>query len=360
MVKLSVGIDISKDNFSACLRMRHADGRIEVLSNKEFGNRKGGFDALLSWVKRFTPKGYAGIKTVYVMEATGVYYEALAYFLSEKELNVSVQLANNVKNYSKSLNQKSKTDKADAQTIALMGIERELPLWERPITFWRQLRGLCRERVALIEEKTAVLNQRHALEHTHENYPDAIKRLNKRIEFMEKQVKEIEKGMKETVKTDPVNEEKIKNVCTIKGVDILTAVTVIAECNGFALFKNKSQVVSFAGYDVVENQSGPVNGKTRISKKGNRYIRRALHWPAQVAIQRTDEFKNYAERIYNVTKIKMKGGVAIQRKLLVLIYKLFTNNVPYDPNHQEKIAQAKADAKLLKKEISLNITAQAA
>ena len=90
MLKLSVGIDISKDKFSVCLTIRYADGKIVILSNKEFGNRKGGFTALLNWVKRMTPKGYVGIKTVYLMEATGVYYEVLAYFLAEQELSVVV------------------------------------------------------------------------------------------------------------------------------------------------------------------------------------------------------------------------------------------------------------------------------
>jgi transposase len=335
MLKLSVGIDIAKDTFAACLTIRYADGRIVVLSNKEFGNRKGGFTALLNWVKRLIPKGYANIKTVYVMEATGVYYEALAHFLAERDLSVCVQLANNVKNYARSLNQKSKTDKADAQTIALMGIERSLPVWQRPQPFWRRLRSLCRERVALVEEKTMIGNQRHALKIAQDTCPESLKRLEKRIEFIEKQVKEIEKQLKDELKKDADNQAKVEKVCTIKGVDTLTALTIISECDGFALFENKAQLVSFAGYDVVKKDSGEVKSTGRISKKGNRFIRRALHWPAQVAIKLTPEHQQYAQRIYDTTKIKMKGSVAIQRKLLVLIYKLFVNNTVFDPKYQE-------------------------
>ena len=335
MLKLSVGLDIAKDNFSACLTIRYADGRVVILSNKEFGNRKGGFSALLNWVKRHIPKGYAYIKTVYVMEATGVYYEALAHFLAEHDLSVHVQLANTVKNFARSLNQKSKTDKADAQVIALMGIERDLTPWQKPQPFWRRLRSLCRERVALIEEKTMIGNQLHALKIAHDTCAESLKRLQKRIEFIEKQVKEIEKQLKDELKKDPENQAKVEKVCTIKGVDTLTAVTVIAECDGFALFKKKAQVVSFAGYDVVKKDSGEVKSQGRISKKGNRFIRRALHWPAQVAIRLTPEHQNYAQRIHDKTKIKMKGAVAIQRKLLVLIYKLFVNDTVYDPKYQE-------------------------
>ena len=59
-----------------------------------------------------------------------------------------------------------------------------------------------------------------------------------------------------------------------------------------------------------------------------------MHWPAQVAIKLTPEFQNYAQRIYDKTKIKMKGAVAIQRKLLILIYKLFINDTVYDAQYQ--------------------------
>jgi transposase len=335
MLKLSIGIDIAKDKFAACVSIRYADGRIVILSNKEFGNRKGGFSALINWVNRMIPKGYVGINTLYVMEATGVYYESLAHFLADQGLSVSVQLANNVKHFAKSLNQKSKNDKVDAQVLAQMGIERALELWEKPTPFWQKLKGLCRERVALIEEKTAIGNQLHALKCAHEVNPESLKRISKRIEFIEKQIKEIEKQIKTDLAKDPENKAKVVKVCTIKGVDILTAVTVISECDGFVLFKNKSQLISYSGYDVIEKKSGTsVNDKSRISKKGNRYIRRALHWPAQVAIKLSNEFTTYAGRIYEKTKIKMKGAVAVQRKLLVLIYKLFVNDTEYDPNYQ--------------------------
>lgn len=66
----------------------------------------------------------------------------------------------------------------------------------------------------------------------------------------------------------------------MKGVGIMTVATLLAETNGFLLFKNAPQLVSYCGYDVIENQSGKHKGKTRISKKGNRHIRRILHMPA--------------------------------------------------------------------------------
>ncbi|MEL6835923.1 MAG: transposase, partial [Bacteroidota bacterium] len=87
----------------------------------------------------------------------------------------------------------------------------------------------------------------------------------------------------------------------------------------------------------VERQSGStINGKTRISKKGNRHIRRALHFPALSVVKYHEEFTNLYNRVYDRTKIKMKGYVAVQRKLLVLIYTLYKKNEAYDPTYTQK------------------------
>jgi len=118
---------------------------------------------------------------------------------------------------------------------------------------------------------------------------------------------------------------KVDNVCSIKGVAFLTAITIISETNGFELIENKAQLVSYAGFDVVERQSGSsVRGKTRISKKGNSHIRRALHYPALSAVRYEGQLRELYKRVTERNpKVKMIGLVAVQRKLLVLIYTLW-------------------------------------
>ncbi|MBK6931929.1 MAG: IS110 family transposase [Saprospirales bacterium] len=111
--------------------------------------------------------------------------------------------------------------------------------------------------------------------------------------------------------------------------------TIISETNGFELIENKAQLVSYAGYDVVERQSGSsIKGKTRISKKGNAHIRRALHYPALSAARYDPNLHALYQRVVERNpKAKMVALVAVQRKLLVLIYTLFKNNMEYDPNY---------------------------
>jgi transposase len=98
--------------------------------------------------------------------------------------------------------------------------------------------------------------------------------------LINQQVEEVNEQIEKTVREDEVLNNKINKICKVKGLGILTVATIVAETNGFKLFRNQRQLTSYAGYDVVENQSGKRVGKTRISKKGNSHIRRALHMPA--------------------------------------------------------------------------------
>jgi transposase len=114
-------------------------------------------------------------------------------------------------------------------------------------------------------------------------------------------------------------------------------VTVLAETNGFELIRNKSQLSSYAGLDVKEKQSGTsVKGKPRISKKGNRNLRKSMHLPALTAVKWDDNFRGIYARLVSKHGIKMKAVVAVQRKILELMYTLYKTKTMYDPNYKDK------------------------
>lgn len=327
----NVGIDISKSSISVAIAQKKLDQTVVILSSKTFDNHSMGFQKMDKWVEQFSDKS---IEVHYTMEATGVYYEALAYWLFERQKPVSVVLAKQAKTYAQSLNIKSKTDDIDARVLAQMGVERKLSSWSAVSKQMRTLKHLSRERNALIEQQTVVKNQLHALKHSHEPEQRSIDRIEKHLFLIQEQIKEIEEDMKTILVNDPALKERIKNVCTIKGVGLITAIAIIAETNGFALFNSRSQLVCYAGYNVVQKQSGSsVNAPGRISKKGNKHIRKTLYFPALTAITYDQQMSGISERIHQKTQIKMKGIVAVQRKLLVLIYTLFKNNQPFDENY---------------------------
>jgi transposase len=132
------------------------------------------------------------------------------------------------------------------------------------------------------------------------------------------QEKAIKDDIKKIVNNDEILKNDIKNICTIPGVGDLTAVIALAETNGFELIKNSKQLVSYAGLDVKEKQSGTsVKGKSKISKKGNKNLRKAMHMPSLSAVKYIQPHREMYIRMVGRSGIKMQALVAVQRKILV-------------------------------------------
>jgi transposase len=167
--------------------------------------------------------------------------------------------------------------------------------------------------------------------------PPIVKNLEEIIALLDKQIKENEKMIKQKIKSDHFINEKVEKIIEIKGVGIITVATILAETNCFEMFINHRQLVSYAGYDIIENQSGKHVGRTKISKKGNSHIRRILHMPALSVVSNGEPvFCNLYERVFERTKIKMKGYVAVQRELLCLIYALWKKGAKYERNYKNE------------------------
>jgi len=123
--------------------------------------------------------------------------------------------------------------------------------------------------VSLVSGPRAVGNRLHAKGHSHAPEKSSLKRAKDSLKFLKRQIKETEAAIGAAVAQDPQVKQRLGRACTVKGVGIVTAASVIAEANGFALFKNKAQLVSYAGYDVVENKSGTsVNSPTNPEYSG--------------------------------------------------------------------------------------------
>lgn len=335
-LKISVGLDVSSKKVDACISTIDHTQRVKVKSSCSIVNSNAGFLKLVQWIRKWEDK--ATIPIVICVEATGVYHENLAYYLDNAGYRVSIILPNKAKKYLQSLGLKSKNDRIDAKGLAQMGAEQNLQQWIRPSEVFVSLRALTRQYQSIQESITAEKNKFHAEEHSAISNKEVMKQIKSLIQFLEKQKKAIEKLISKAVQNDATLKLKIENICTVRGLSILSVSTVIAETNGFQLFENYKQVVSYAGYDVVENQSGSHRGKTRISKKGNSRIRRILHMPSLTAISSENTiFKDLYTRVYERTGIKMKGIVAVQKKLLLIIYYLWkSNNAFYNDYYQNK------------------------
>lgn len=329
MGKYYVGIDVDKKTIKVCLASKQESGKTTIGGRRTFTNNLAGFSALRSWVL----SKIRDAEVNYVMEATGVYHEHLAYELHKSSACVHIVLPLKAKRYMQSLGIRGKNDKTDAKGLAMMGLEQSLEPWHPASKSTLELRAITRQIEILQEHRTAFKNQLEAALHSAMFHKRIIQSLEAMINQAEKQIENLRNLLKKQIEKDAVLSRKKKDLCSIDGVGLMTFAVVAAETDGFTLFNNQRQLVCYSGYDVLENQSGQRHGKTRISKKGNSHIRRIMHMAAwSVVKHKVAPFEQLYHRVYKRTNIKMKGYVAVQRKLLVMLYTLWKNNEAFDPN----------------------------
>ncbi|WP_052738884.1 IS110 family transposase [Pontibacter korlensis] len=348
----NVGVDVSKDSLEVTFSTLEMDRRVKVKATRKFANTPAGFKQLQRWLES---KRAAQVELRLLMEATGVYYEQLAWFLFQQGYQVSVVLPTKAKRYLQALGHRSKNDKIDARGLAQMGLEQLLELWQPLSPNIYQLRLLTRQLEEFTNQRTVCLNQLHALHHGALVVKQVERNLQKMVRVLENSLQELEEAIGELLYQDPLLAERVDKMLSIKGVGLKTVAVLLAETNGFATFERQGQLVSYAGYDVVEHQSGLRAGRTRISKKGNAHIRRAMHMPALSAVRfQEPRFVALYERLVKRGKTKMQAYVAVQRKLLVLLWTLWRKNEAYDPRYGQQPAEPKNNIQIQEAGASLS------
>ena len=337
ILRYGLGLDISKKEFQACLSKISADEHVKVIATKKFSNTPAGFKLLVDWFTKKLKQKDLSLKIL--MEVTGVYHENVLHHLFNLGFQVVLETGKRVKRFKEMLGVKSKNDKLDAKSIAIMACKNYGKLWSPISEHIIQIRTTLRHRKSLISKILQCKNQLEALTHSKYAVKDVEKSLKRIIKTLDTQLIAIEKKAFELASRDKELIEKVEMIVdSVKGLGLLTVLTVVAETNGFHDFRNSKQLVSYAGYDIVENQSGRFIGKTRISKRGNAHIRTILHMGSLCMIRfKIDPFYNFYLRLLKRNgRIKKKAMVAVQRKLLILIYTLWNKNEAFDISYYQK------------------------
>ena len=232
----------------------------------------------------------------------------------------------------------SKNDTIDSRVLALVGcVKRSMRPWQPSKEIYHELRAMTRFAQDTKKLRLALKNHLEALEHSHQAEKSIVKHYEAMVSYLDKRLKMNLKNMKEKVASDEALNKKVENIITAPSLGFTSVITVIAETNGFALIQNRKQLTSYAGFDVKDNQSGNVEGTSRISKKGNSRIRAILYMPAVQAQLRSRHLKEAYDRIVQKhPDKKMIAVTAMERRLLLLIYALWKSDKPYDEDHDKK------------------------
>ncbi len=352
-LKYASGIDVSKSDFKACISVISEDLSIKIKASRTFANTAKGILAYVDWIKNNHKE--PEIPFFHLMEATGIYHENLAWGLFNIDFKVIIVLGNKAKKYLQSLGLKSKNDKIDAQGLSNMCASQVLDCWKPISKKIYELRSLTRLHEDISVQHTGFNNRLHAYDFAMYELKEVKKSVKKILVQMEKQKELVELKIRDIITNDTELNKKYELITKIKGLGMMSFAVLVAETDGFANFHNVRQLTSYAGYDVIENQSGARTGRSRISKKGNSHIRRIMHMPALNVVKYEPLFKTFYERVYEKTGIKMKGYVAVQRKLLNMVYTLWKKNEAFDPSFISPLSIKKSEQKDSQKLAQKNI-----
>lgn len=319
-----LGIDIAKAKVDVALTREH-----QVQAEATFSNNEAGFVKLAAWLAD------AQVDALHAcLEATGRYGDALARFLHEQGHRVSFVNPSRIADYSRSKLRRNKTDRLDARLIADFCFTQQPDLWTPPSEARRELQELTRYATSLKQDRQRKRNQLKALP------TSAVLRrsLDKTIAFLEAELESIEEQMRALVRNDPDLWADVALIESIPGLSTTTALHFLAEVD-MARFSQAPQVAAYAGLVPSHHRSGSsVRKPDRLSKVGNRHLRRAFYMPALSAHRFNPIIQDLRDRLQARGKAKMTIVIATMRKLLHLAFGVLKTRQPFDPLHDQRTA----------------------
>jgi transposase len=321
-----LGIDIAKEKFDVTLVL--ASGRQR---HRTLANQASGFAQLSAWV------GAPPATVVQAcMEATNVYWEALAAYLHEQGYQVSVVNPARIAGYAKSQMRRNKTDKLDSQVIADFCATQHPAVWTPPSAAQQTLRSLTRHREALLKTRTQQTNRRSTC-----SEPLVQKSLDAIIGTLDTELAQVEAHIADLVEQQQPFREELALITSIPGIAEQTAVKLMAELYDLATYPDANAADADAGLSPAKHESGDsVRRKPKLSKVGKASVRGALYLPAMNAIRHNPIVKQLADRLKAKGKPPMVIIGAAMRKLLHLVYGVLKHKTPFDPNWARSIPWA--------------------
>ena len=319
-----MGMDVAKATFDFCLLSRTE----ACLWRGQFSNDACGIERFFHQLRA---RGWKLEQIHFALEATGVYGQRLIAALHQAGLAVSVLNPAQVKYFALSVLRRTKNDTVDAQIIGRFCRERK-PLATRPLRpIETQLKLLVRERESRVVEQTREHNRAKKDPYQIE-LPKLIGRQRQqRLKQLQKQLAQLDAEIDSLIASDQRLKTQSQLLCSIPGIAKLTAAKWLSELAGKE-FQSARQLGAYAGLTPAECRSGySLYGKTRISKIGNAFLRKALYMPAAVARRWCKPLRLWIAILENRKLHDLAIRGAIMRKLLHIAFGVLKHQQPFNP-----------------------------
>jgi transposase len=285
-------------------------------------NTPAGFAELLDWLQQHDVSSLHAC-----LEATNVYWEAIATWLHSLDYTVSVVNPSRIKGFGQALMQRTKTDRQDSLVIALFCAKHQPSAWAPSSPEQRQLRDLVRLRHDLILSQG---QQRNRLNDATNATVKAI--LQDVIDTLVAKTAEVDEQISSHIASHQALQAQVLLLTSIKGIGVVTATTILAEMGNLTHYPSAKAAAADVGVTPSHYESGTsVRRRPRMSKLGKSDLRAALYFPAMAAKRWCPELRAFAERLAARGKPKMVVIGAVMRKLIHICYGILKHQTPYDP-----------------------------
>jgi len=325
-MRKNIGIDVGKDGLDLCWLKDNETGKIK---SKKFPNKITKFTEVASWIiKNCNTKSTNILVT---LEATGVYHEAIVYFLHLHGFQVFLSNPGKAKKFSEALGHVHKTDKSDAKMLARYGSAQlgQLRLWKPEEQSIRELKAMSR-RLSALEKDFRRENNRLEASETSGVSQRVIKSLSDVIVVLGIEIKSLKHDIDHHINSNPTLKKNKELLKTINGIgDVMARELVYL----FAAkdFNTAKQVAAYVGLIPKLNESGTFKGRTTLSKSGPSRIRAKLFLAAVTATKHNPDVRAQNDRLIRAGKTKIQALGAAMRKLIQICFGVVKNRTEYRP-----------------------------
>lgn len=319
-----VGVDVSKAKLD-CLWLKDAEtGKVKT---KVVANNTKGIQSLPQWLLETLEAQPHEIQVI--MEATGIYHEAVAYALHEQGFQVSVVNPARAKEFAKGLGNTHKTDKKDSFLLAFYGLKMQPALWAPEPREIRELKALLARLEAISGDLQRELNRLEKAEISGSSSL-VIQSLQKMIGELKAEKSRLENEIDDHIDRHPQLQKNRALLESIPGIGPALSRVMLAVIHSRS-FTKASHLAAFLGLIPVLQESGTFKGRSRLSKIGPSGVRAKLYMAAVVAKQHNPDVRAHYNRLRQRGKSTMQALAAAMRKLVHICFGVIKQQSEYQP-----------------------------
>lgn len=281
-----VGLDVHKDTIvAAVLLPRQREPEVSKFPNDEAAVRR--------FIRKLKARAPGAIATCYEAGPTGFHLQRV---IQQQEVACWVIAPSLIP---AKPGDRVKTDRRDATKLAKLFRGELLTEVHPPSEADEAVRDLCRAREAAKQDSTAAKHRLtkfllrrgercsakawgsvwwkwlRELKFEHEADRIVVESYVMAVETAEERVTALEAHIKRFSEAEPYREDVARLRC-FRGIDTVTAMTVVTELHGFERFANPRQLMGYLGLAPREYSSGSRTVRGAITKAGNPHVRRVL------------------------------------------------------------------------------------